>query len=451
MAENKKTFLSAKITILGVGPKIILATALFSIPVIYINKVYFSRLKLVILSPAFTFFLSLALAAAGAVFLLWSMAVLLKWRSKGELATTGPYSVTRNPIYAGWIYLILPGIIVNLQSPFLFFIPVFMHKICGYFITREEEELEEMFGDEFLRYKEAVPRLFPKFWLYKGRKAVLLPGEKEARERKRAVAGLFDRAAPMYDRVGPRFFAYFGRRLVEEAGVGPGAAVLDVASGRGASLIPAAEAAGKDGYVIGIDLSPAMVREAARQISARFIKNAEAQRMDAERLSFADGTFNTVLGGFCVFFFHDPERALREFHRVLRPGGKLALSTWGEYETRDWHRELARKYCESNPLAQLTGKRFDKPEELGEILDKTGFFNIAVKEESRDFLYKTPEEWWQTQYSHGIRAVLEHIELVAGAEGLESFKREAFGFFEARRGPEGFTQSMRTLYATATK
>ena len=83
---------------------------------------------------------------------------------------------------------------------------------------------------------------------------------------KRGTADLWDRIAPSFDRVGPRFFSDTGRRLVELARVDEGAALLDVAMGRGAILFPAAEKVGPDGRVIGIDLSPVMVRKSIAQV-----------------------------------------------------------------------------------------------------------------------------------------------------------------------------------------
>ena len=77
----------------------------------------------------------------------------------------------------------------------------------------------------------------------------------DAVQTKLEIAGVFGRAAPIYDRIGPRFFAHFGRRLVELAEVPSGARVLDVATGRGAALFAAAEAVGRHGHVTGIDLS----------------------------------------------------------------------------------------------------------------------------------------------------------------------------------------------------
>lgn len=78
-------------------------------------------------------------------------------------------------------------------------------------------------------------------------------GNSDMAQRKRQVAGLFDRASGTFDQVGPRFFSYFGRRLVEIAQIPSGSRVLDVATGRGALLFPAADSVGPHGQVTGID------------------------------------------------------------------------------------------------------------------------------------------------------------------------------------------------------
>ncbi len=75
------------------------------------------------------------------------------------------------------------------------------------------------------------------------------PEDPEITEQKRETAGVFSRGAATYDRVGPAFFSHFGRRLVELAQIPSGARVLDIATGRGAVLFPAAEAVGPQGQV----------------------------------------------------------------------------------------------------------------------------------------------------------------------------------------------------------
>ena len=142
------------------------------------------------------------------------------------------------------------------------------------------------------------------------------------------VAGVFDRAAPTYDEVAGAYHDHFGVRLIESAGVGPGDVVLDVGCGRGAVLVPAGARVGSSGSVVGVDLSPEMVRLATERADAAGIA-ARLEVMDAEHLDVPDGSFSVVLCGFGIFFLPDPERAAAGFRRALAGGGRLGVSTWG--------------------------------------------------------------------------------------------------------------------------
>ena len=106
----------------------------------------------------------------------------------------------------------------------------------------------------------------------------------DGRARKETVAQIFDRAASVYDQSG--IFAYFGERLATLAQVAHGARVLDVATGRGAVLFPAAIRIGTQGHVCGIDLSARMVQETGLEIKRRRLQNAKVVKMDAEALDF---------------------------------------------------------------------------------------------------------------------------------------------------------------------
>ena len=157
------------------------------------------------------------------------------------------------------------------------------------------------------------------------------------------LAGVFDRAAPSYDRIGDAYHDHFGARLAETAGIHPEASVLDVACGRGAVLLPAAVRAGAGGLPVGVDLSPEMIRTAGEALACVLTPAAttELQVMDAERLEFDEDSFDFVLCSFGLFFFPRPTRATAEFLRVLVPGGVVAVSSWtGEDERWDWEDDL---------------------------------------------------------------------------------------------------------------
>ena len=148
----------------------------------------------------------------------------------------------------------------------------------------------------------------------------------------------FNKAAADYD-AGPGCFAHFGRRLATVANVAPGQRVLDVASGREAVLFPSAESVGPTGEVAGIDLADEMVGATNEEAGRRGL-SARVRVMDAEHLDFPDALFDRVLCGFGIMFFPDQPRALGEFRRVLKPGGRLGLSlpaTTAAHVTRRRH------------------------------------------------------------------------------------------------------------------
>jgi len=262
--------------------------------------------------------------------------------------------------------------------------------------------------------------------------------------RKEFIAEVFSRAAPDYDRVGPQFFTQFGRRLVELAGMSPGATVLDVAAGRGAVLFPATERVGRRGRVIGIDLAETMVQQTAAEIRQQGLRNAEIRRMDAENLEFPDASFDCVLCGFALFFFPRLDTALAEFFRVLRPGGKIAVSTWGGATRWSWYEDVLKKYVEP---VQLSVRDLDTPDKLEDVLRYGGFGDVRIDAEQTDVVYADEHQWWKRQWTHGGRVSLERM----APEVLEKFKVEVFSRMQAERQPDGFHLTLRVLYGLGTK
>lgn len=138
-------------------------------------------------------------------------------------------------------------------------------------------------------------------------------------EYKSRLSEVFSRASPTYDPIGPPFFSYFGKKLVEFADLKKGSSVLDIACGRGAVLFPSSEAVSNSGDVIGIDISRGMIEQTHQEIQRRKIENTQVFVMDAERLDLSDSKFDYVLCGLCLFFFPDLMGALQEFLRLPYP------------------------------------------------------------------------------------------------------------------------------------
>jgi len=170
----------------------------------------------------------------------------------------------------------------------------------------------------------------------------------------------YDALADRYEEI-YFYVADLGRELVSCAAPPPGARVLDVGAGRGAV---ARAALARGCAVTAVDASAGMVARLAADQPEMVVR-----QQDAGTLDFPDGSFDVVTAGFVVQVLAEPEVALAEFHRVLAPGGMVALSLERQTVGRlGWLHDLNREFFGggngSDPLS---------PDRLDELLTSAGF------------------------------------------------------------------------------
>jgi ubiquinone/menaquinone biosynthesis C-methylase UbiE len=265
----------------------------------------------------------------------------------------------------------------------------------------------------------------------------------DSQNKKDTLRGVFTRSASSYERI--RYFPIFGAWLVETAQIPEGAHVLDVACGRGAVLFPAAERVGPKGRVIGIDLADGMARETQLEIERRGLKQAEARQMDAEHLTFPDSSFDFVLCGFSLQFFPHLVEALSEFKRVLKPGGRIVVTTWGGDDERwSWYDDLREVY---GAVVKLGSQSLDTPEEIQRWFSQAGFVETRINTKELDMVFLDEEEWWNMEWSISGRAGLEKL----SPKELERFKAEAFEKVQNQKQADGFHYRLGAFCTTARK
>lgn len=170
--------------------------------------------------------------------------------------------------------------------------------------------------------------------------------------------------------------------LLDSVGAGPGARLLDVATGPGYA---AAAAAKRGAAVVGVDFSAAMAAEARRRHP-----EIEFRPGDAEALPFPDATFDAVVLNFGMLHLGRPEQALAEAHRVLRDNGRVGFTVWAKPEEAVGFDITLRaiQTCGNMNVPLPEGPpffRFSDPEECVRSLLSSGFVNPKV--------VKVPQTW----------------------------------------------------------
>lgn len=142
-------------------------------------------------------------------------------------------------------------------------------------------------------------------------------------------------AAEAWHRWTPAIQTWLGpatERMLDLAGVGVGTHVLDVAAGAGEPAITAAKRVGPIGSVIATDIAPRLLDYAMQVAQAQGLTHLTTRVMDGEDLTFPNGTFDVVTSRVGLIYFPDQHRALREIHRVLVPGGRVAAMVYATAE-----------------------------------------------------------------------------------------------------------------------
>ena len=197
------------------------------------------------------------------------------------------------------------------------------------------------------------------------------------------------------------FLRPMGDAIIERLEIKEDDVVLDVAAGTGEPGLTIAAIA-KRGKVIGTDLSDEMLKIAEAKAVAKGLKNYSTKASDVCELPFDSNTFTRISCRMGFMFFPDMQLAANEMYRVLKPGGRLAISVWGTPDKNFWYTVMTstlNKYIEIPVLPPDAPGMFrcSKPGCMNDIFAQAGFKHTGEQELTGKVDFVNADSFWRNR------------------------------------------------------
>jgi SAM-dependent methyltransferase len=247
---------------------------------------------------------------------------------------------------------------------------------------------------------------------------------------------------------------HISQRLVELAGVQSGSRVLDVAAGYGEPALTAARKAGPEGRILATDISAQMLAFGRERAAAAGLGNVEFMESDASSLDFPPASFDAAVSRWGIIFEPDAEAVAGRIRGFLKPGARIAISSWGEpdqvpFLSIPMRTTMKRLDVPPSPPGTPGPLSRPTPAALGGLLEGSGFSKVAVEQDEVTFEFDSPEHF--TAYIRAIAAPIRAmIERYAGEAQEESWDAITQAAAHAGGGSKRLSFSNVVLLASAT-
>jgi len=235
-------------------------------------------------------------------------------------------------------------------------------------------------------------------------------------------------------------------RLVAHAGIRKGERVLDVACGTGWATLDAARAVGPTGHVIGVDIADKALSMARKKAADGGLHNISFHQQDGHHLQIADCAFDVVVCASALMGFEDIPGSLRDWSRVLRPGGRVAFSSFGPEFSRG-SRMLRKTVAKYGPASSPNVGRLDTLEDCVRQLTDAGFSNIQTASEELGYYHPDLDAYWQEVRSSMQRLALDRLD----PSKVNLVRDEHLQEMQAFVGDKGIWRPVPTHFAVGLK
>lgn len=262
-------------------------------------------------------------------------------------------------------------------------------------------------------------------------------------QHKQFVTRVFDSVAHGYDNPSQRFFQFCADQLVSYLKPKPGSKLLDIATGTGAAALAGAQRVGPEGRVHAIDLSQNMLDKAFANLQLAGLDNTDFHVMDAEKLDFKSRYFDNAMCSFGIFFIPDMLAALREWLRVLKPGGQLVFTTFTQqafYPQAGMFKDQMHQFGIEIP--DTSWQRLTTEQECHELLSAAGFEDISIVTRQMGYHLNNEQDWWEIIMHSGFRGLLDKLSAPQQAE----FRLQHLAEVRSLLGDKGLWLDIETLF-----
>ncbi|MBI5634397.1 MAG: methyltransferase domain-containing protein [Nitrospirae bacterium] len=264
-------------------------------------------------------------------------------------------------------------------------------------------------------------------------------------EQKQKVKAAFDMAGEGYDCPGLRFFAESAAWLIGNLKLNGNENLLDVATGTGHVAIAAVRQL-KRGHVTGIDISEKMLQRAISKAHDMNLQNATFKRCDIEDMGLENNTFDAACCAFGLFFLPDMENGLACISKVLKPGGRLAITSFTPTLMMPLRKMLIDRikgYGVEEP--KLSWTRLDSPDKIRVRLGSAGYRDIHIQTRQMGYYLTGSLEWRDVLWNSGYRGLFSGL----SEKDLTRFMDEHLKEVDNIADEKGIWLEVEVLLATA--
>ena len=245
-------------------------------------------------------------------------------------------------------------------------------------------------------------------------------------DKKQGLQNTFDTVAEGYDHPALSFFPETAKCLVDylQLSTKTGITLLDVCTGTGVVALQAAQA-NPAHRITGIDLSSGMLAQAQLKADQHRLDNIDFVQMDLDHLNFPEKHFDHATCSFGLFFLDDMQQGLRNIASVVKPKGKIAISTFNEGAFEPLSTLFLDRYESLGfEVPPLSWKQMTTDQQLHELFSSVGIHTVDIYRENFGLQMTSADDWWDAVWNAGYRGLLAAMSETELAQFKEAHLKE---------------------------